>query len=203
MKTQPVRTVVGGGVLVLVALILFSLMVGAGTMPSEPAPAAEGRQFAVMHIEAPPIEGPYIHMGLPPGGIKVIDLDLGVTASPSSGEPNDPWSVRPQFSEIKITKDFDKASPQLAFYCAAGQHFGTVFIRMLPATISPEMEMPYYEIILMDAVITKVTDCMVYREQYQDYAHMEEVSFKYRQITWTDINSAETRSWDLLVNQPM
>jgi len=203
MKTQPVRTVVGGGVLVLVALILFSLMVGAGTMPSEPAPAAEGRQFAVMHIENPPIEGPYIHMGLPPGGIKVIDLDLGVTASPSSGEPNDPWSVRPQFSEIKITKDFDKASPQLAFYCAAGQHFGTVFIRMLPATISPEMEMPYYEIILMDAVITKVTDCMVYREQYQDYAHMEEVSFKYRQITWTDINSAETRSWDLLVNQPM
>ncbi|MHC4602986.1 MAG: Hcp family type VI secretion system effector [Planctomycetota bacterium] len=188
MKTKPVKTIVSGGVLTLVALILFSLMVGAGTIPSEPVPAAEGRQFAVMHIENPPIEGPYIHQALPPGGIKVIDLDLGITASP-------------QFSEITITKEFDKASPHLAFYCAAGQHFGTVFIRMLPATISPEMEPPYYEIILVDAVITKVTDGMVYREQYQDYAHMEEVSFKYRQITWSDINSGEMRSWDLLVNQ--
>jgi type VI protein secretion system component Hcp len=44
---------------------------------------------------------------------------------------------------------------------------------------------------------------MVYREEYQDYAHMEEVSFKYRQITWSDINSGEVRSWDLLSNQPL
>ncbi|MBA7711522.1 hypothetical protein ES703_120488 [subsurface metagenome] len=205
MKTKPLKTIVSGGVLALVALILFSLMVGAGTIPSEPAPAAEGRQFAVMHIEDPPIEGSYIHMTLPPGGIKVIDLDFGVTASPSSGEPNDPWSVKPRFSEITITKEFDKASPQLSFYCAAGQHFGIVFIRMLPGTTAPEMEMPYYEIILVDAVITRVTDRMVYREQYQDYAHLEEVSFKYRQITWTDISSEppETRSWDLLTNQPL
>jgi len=203
MKTKPLKTIVSGGVLALVALILFSLMVGAGTIPSEPVPAAEGRQFAVMHIEAPTVEGPYMHMISPVGGMKVIDLDLGITASLSSGEPNDPWSVKPQFSEITVTKEFDKASPQLAFYCAAGQHFGTVFIRMLPATATPEAEMPYYEIVLVDAVITKVTDRMVYREQYQDYAHMEEVSFKYRQITWTDINSAETRSWDLLTNQPL
>lgn len=203
MKTKPVKTIVSGGVLALVALILFSLMVGAGTIPGEPAPAAEGRQYAVMHIEAPPVEGPYLHMLLPPGGIKVIDLDLGVTASPSSGEPNDPWSVRPQFSEITITKEFDKASPKLAFYCAAGQHFGTVSIRLLPATATPESEMPYYEIILMDVVITKVMDCMVYRQEFQDYAHMEEVSFKYRQITWSDVYSAEERTWDLLTNQPL
>jgi type VI secretion system Hcp family effector len=203
MKTKPVKTIVSGGVLVLVALVLFSLMVGAGTIPSEPAPAAEGRQFAVMHIEDPPVEGSYIHLGLPPGGIKVIDLDFGITASPSSGDPNDPWSVRPQFSEITVTKEFDQASPQLSLYCAAGQHFGTVFIRMLPATSAPEMEMPYYEIILVDAVITRITDRMVYREEYQDYAHMEEVSFKYRQITWSDINSGEVRSWDLLSNQPL
>lgn len=195
METKPVKTVVSGGILALVALILFSLMVGAGTIPSEPIGAAQGRGHALMEVIVVP--------GIEMSGIKVIDLDFGITASPSSGEPNDPWSVRPGFSEITVTKEIDQASPHLSFYCAAGQHFESVFIRMLAPTGDPMEDGPYYEIILMDAVITKVKNRMVYREQFQDYGHMEEVSFKYRQITWSDVNSGETRSWDLLSNQPM
>jgi type VI secretion system Hcp family effector len=188
MKTKPVKTVVSGCVLALVALILFSLMVGAGTIPSEPIGAAQGRGHAVMEIAGPAVMS----------GIKVIDLDFGVTASPSSGEPNDPWSVKPGFSEITVVKEFDATSPQLSFYCAAGEHLNSVLISMLPSPIEP----PYYEVILVDAVITKIKNRMVYREQYQDYAHMEEVSFKYRQITWSDIGG-EVRGWDLLSNQPL
>ena len=194
METKPVKTVVSGGILALVALILFSLMVGAGTIPSEPIGAAQGRGHALMEIIVVP--------GIAMSGIKVIDLDFGITASPSSGEPNDPWSVRPGFSEITVTKEIDQASPHLSFYCAAGQHFDSVVISMLPSLFDP-IELPYYTISLVDAVITKIKNRMVYREGFQDYGHMEEVSFKYRQITWSDISSEppETRSWDLLVNQ--
>jgi len=54
METKPVKTVVSGGILALVALILFSLMVGAGTIPSEPIGAAQGRGHALMEITVVP-----------------------------------------------------------------------------------------------------------------------------------------------------
>jgi len=205
MKAKTVKTIIGAGVLTLVALVLFSLIVAAAAVPTAPVAAAQGRQFAIMHLDHPNVEGPYSHPGLPPGGIKVIDLDLSTTGSPYSGDPNDPWSIRPQFSEVTVTKEFDQASPDLSFYCAVGQHFRYVYIRLLPVTQepypNPPTEEPYYEIILEDAVITKVADRMVYREnENYNYAHLEEVCFKYSRIIWSDIGSGKVRSWDLVNN---
>ena len=66
--------------LLLTVLTLFVLMVGAGGVPNEPVTAAEGRQFAIMHIEDPTIVGTYNHPGLSTGGIKVIDMSFSVAA---------------------------------------------------------------------------------------------------------------------------
>lgn len=193
------KTIIRGSVLALAAVILVSLIVGAGSVPPEAVPAAEGRQFAVMKIIDPEIVGPYTYPGAPPGAIKVIDLQLGITASDNSGDPNDPLSVKPQFSEITITKEFDKSSPDLNYYCALGQHFGSVTLYMIPAGgTSPP---PYYLIILQDAVITKEESRMVYRTSDSKYAHLEVVSFKCGSITWQDITSGNIRSWDLVHNE--
>lgn len=206
MKTRPLKTIARGGLMVLAAVMLFSLIVGASSIPPQPVAAAEGRQFAVMYIQMPDVLGPYIHPVieplLPPGGIKVIDLSYDVTAPPNSGEPNDPWAIKPQFSQITITKEVDNASPDLNYYCATGQHFDFIYIRLLPSafTLPPE-EGPYYEIVIEDAVISQVKTRIVYREtQNSDYAHLEDISFRCGIITWFDIGSGNIRSWDLLTN---
>jgi len=124
MKTRNTKKLVTGSLLALTAVMLFSLLVGAGTEPTEPVIAAEGRQFAVMHIFGPEVPGPYLHSGppgfLPPGGIKALHLESEIIAPPNSGDPCDPWSTKAAFSEIMLTKEFDQACPDLNFYCAAG-----------------------------------------------------------------------------------
>ena len=193
----------------IAGLLVLSLLAGAGGGGGEPVAAAEGRQFAVVHIVNPNIEGPYTHPALPPGGIKVIGLEFDMAASATSGDPNDPWGLRPQFSTISVTKELDKSSPNLAYYCAVGQHFDYVFIRMLPLSMGPgdmePTEPPYYEIVMEDVVIAAVKDRMVYRDQLQDgtYAHLEEVSFAYGRIKWLDVPSGVMTGWNLESNKPL
>jgi type VI secretion system Hcp family effector len=187
---------------VLAAVMMFSLMVGAGTEPTEPVVAAEARQCAVLHIYSPNIEGTFNHPAWPPSnpGIKALHFDFSIEASVNAGEPNDPWSCRPAFSEITISKEFDKTSPELSYYCALGQHFGSVVISMLP--VSPTGS-PYYEITLTDAVITRIRPRVVHREtQVGTFAHLEEVSFKCGIITWNNLQYGVIRSWDVLHNEP-
>ncbi len=202
MKNKRVISVVTSVLAVFAAFLFFTLIAGSGGVPGEPVAAAEGRQFAVMHIYMPEIEGPYSHPALPPSGIKVIDVDCSVVAPANSGEPNDPWGSRPEFSQISITKEFDKTSPDLAYYCATGQRFGQIFIRLLPAG-DPPTEPAYYEIVLKDAIVSELKDRIVYREKMVDgtYAHLQQVSLKFRQITWTDLNSGKTQTWNLYDNQ--
>ncbi len=206
MKTKPLETIVSIGILALAAVMLFSLMVGAGGVPSEAIPPAQGRQFAAMYILGPPVAGPYTHMTYGTGAIKVIDMNFEVEAPPNSGDFNDPWGIKPAFSTVTVTKEFDCASPDLNFYCATGQHFTSVGIHMLPVSTNPWGEYHYYVITLGDAVINHVGSRMVYREPNipggpTTFAHLEEVSFKCGVITWQDIGSGRTRSWDLVNNQ--
>jgi type VI secretion system Hcp family effector len=181
--------------------MLFVLIVAAGGMPTEPIAAAEARGFAVMHIMVPAIPGPYTYPGpgIPPDGIKVLDIDFGVTAGVNSDDPNDPWAIKPQFSELTITKEFDKTSPDLDYYCALGQHFASVMLHMIPTGTNPP---PYYMITLEDAVITQVKSRMVYRSTSpQGYAHLETISLKCGVIHWEKMGET-MRSWDLVHNGP-
>ncbi len=50
MKTRPLKTIARGGLMALAAVMLFSLIVGAGSIPPQPVAAAEGRQFAVTQL---------------------------------------------------------------------------------------------------------------------------------------------------------
>jgi type VI secretion system Hcp family effector len=206
MKAKPLKTIVNIGILTLTAVMLFSLMVGAGGVPSEAIAPAEGRQFAAMYILGPTVAGPYTHSVFGTGAIKVIDMNFEVEAPPNSGDFNDPWGIKPAFSTVTVTKEFDCASPDLNFYCATGQHFSSVVIHMLPVSTNPWYENHYYVITLGDAVINHVASRMVYREPNipggpTTFAHLEELSFKCGMITWHDINSGRSRSWDLVNNQ--
>ncbi len=200
MRAKRIKIIVRAGIVALAVVVVFSLMIGAGGEVGEAAGGAESRQWAVMHITGPDVEGSYVHGTLPAGGMRVIDLDFSIAAASSSGEPNDPWGMKPAFSEIAVVKEFDKASPQLAVCCAAGQRFGCVYIRLLPGGSDPDMADPYYEIQLEDAVITKITDRVIHRET-GDYAHLEEVSFKCRVIRWTEMTTGITAGWDVVSNQ--
>jgi type VI secretion system Hcp family effector len=196
------KTMVRAGLFALAALLLFALIIGAGGIPPESIAAAEGRGFAVMQITGPTIQGPYTYPGpgVPPNGIKVIDIDFDVTAGVNSDDPNDPWAIKPQFSEFTITKEFDRTSPDLDYYCALGQHFTAVTLYMIPAE-PPTTPPPYYLIMLEDAVITQVKSRMVYRSTDQKYAHLETVSLKCGTITWENVSPPNSRSWDLVHNE--
>jgi type VI secretion system Hcp family effector len=188
------------GMVALAVATFLVVIVTAGGIPTEPIAAAEGRGFAVIHFMTPVIQGPYTYPGgLPPYGIKVLDIDFSVTAGINSDDPNDPLAIRPEFSSITITKEFDQTSPDLNYYCALGQHFGTVMINMIPAgTSNPP---PYYMITLDDAVITEVASRMVYRSSDTKYTHLETVSIKCGVIHWQHLTSGALRSWDLVHNE--
>jgi len=175
----------------------IGLILGAGGVPSEPAGAAQGRGYGVLHITGPAVPGPLTHPALGAGGIRVLDFRLSLQASPNSSDPNDPWAIAPEFSELIITKEVDKASPLLYLYGATGQHFGYVMLRLLEAGATGD---PYQEIILEDAVIAGVTNRMVYRPT-GDYAHLEDVAFRYTMIRWTSLTGGTTAAWDLVENQ--
>jgi type VI secretion system Hcp family effector len=196
MENKPTKS--RAGLFALAALMLFVLIVSAGGIPPESIAAAEGRGFAVMTITGPDIVGTLTYPGVPIPGIKVLDIDFSVTAGVNSDDPNDPWAVKPAFSEITVTKEFDGTSPDLNYYCALGQHFTTAMIYMIPVgTTTPP---PYYMITLDDAVITSVKSRMAYRSTDSKYTHLESVSLKCGVIHWDKIGGA-IRYWDLVHNE--
>jgi type VI secretion system Hcp family effector len=181
-----------GGVLVIAVLMAIALLLGAGE-PTEPVAAAQARQFAVLYM--PPAFGGYSLMPhFPPGGIRVLHFEFSVTASDNSDMMEDPWGVRPRFSELTLTKEFDTASPDLNYHCAAGTHYANATLMVvLTSPTSP----PYYIITLEDVVIAKVRSRMVYSTG--GYAHLEEVSLKCGRVTW-DMTGASPTTWDLVHN---
>jgi type VI secretion system Hcp family effector len=197
MDIKFAKSTARAGLFALAIVSLFVLIVAAGGIPPESIAAAEGRGFAVLTITGPDIVGTFSYPGVPLPGIKVLDIDFGVTAGVNSDDPNDPWAIKPQFSEITITKEFDKTSPDLNYYCALGQHFTAGTLYMIPAGTTPP---PYYMITLEDAVITQVESRMVYRSTDSKYTHLETVSLKCGVITWEKMGET-TRSWDLVHNE--
>jgi type VI secretion system Hcp family effector len=191
MKILTAKKLFKGGVLAIAGLMAIALLIGAGE-PTEPVPAAEARQFAVLHI--PGVNGSYSVTPYPLGSMKVLHFEFSVTASDNSDMTDDPWSVHPKFSELTVTKEFDTASPDLNYNCAAGTHYPTATLMVIQTSpTSP----PYYTVTLTDAVITKVRSRMVYRTSAPvGYTHLEEVSLKCGAVTW-DMTGASPRSWDI------
>jgi type VI secretion system secreted protein Hcp len=82
--------------------------------------------------------------------------------------------------ELRITKYIDKASPKLAQVLINGEVLVEMVLRFYRPSPTGAYE-HYYTIKLEDAIITSIeTHAM------DSGRHMEEVSFSYMLITWTD-----------------
>ncbi len=196
MNISNLKQLLKAGAIVFSVVLAIALILGAGE-PTEPVPAAEARQFAVLYLS--PIVGSYAAPpNYPPGGMKTLHFEFAVTASDNSDLIDDPWGVKPKFQELTITKEFDTASPDLNYHCAAGTHFATATLMIMSAT-GPS-DPPYYIITLQDAVVTKVKSRMAYRTTTPTgYAHLEEVSLKCGLIRW-EITGASPKEWDIVHN---
>lgn len=90
-------------------------------------------------------------------------------------------------------------------YCAEGRVINIVELKLMPTAIWPPPPGPpdphYYIVTLDSAVISKIKNRMVYRESDQQYGHLEELSFRCNHITWEDIGSGTTETWDLERNR--
>ncbi len=201
MKIKRVKDMVRGGVMALVVLMLFLLMIGAGGIPTESFEAAQGRGYAMMYING--IVGPY-QMQPYHDHIKVIDFKFDIDNIGTSAVGGS-YSSNPQFSEITVVKEIDKTSPLLAMYCAEGRVINIVELKFLPTPIWPPPSGPpdphYYIVTLDSAVISKIKNRVVYRESDLQYGHLEELSFRCNRITWEDIGSGTTETWDLERNR--
>ncbi|MCP3869544.1 MAG: Hcp family type VI secretion system effector [Gammaproteobacteria bacterium] len=104
--------------------------------------------------------------------------------------PRDPQSGQPSGQRVHqplvITKIFDKTSPLLYAALTSGERLSEVVIKWYRTSMAGTQE-HYYTHKLEDAMIV---DMSGHSPNAQDpamehFSHMEDVSFTYRQITWT------------------
>lgn len=87
---------------------------------------------------------------------------------------------------VQITKFLDRSSPLLSQALATGEHFSDVTFKFYRITPTGNEE-HYFTIRLEDAIIVDirvwVPQCL--DSNFQQYQHMEDVSWTYRRIIWT------------------
>jgi type VI secretion system secreted protein Hcp len=117
--------------------------------------------------------------------------------------PSDPQSGQPTGTRIhgalKVTKVFDKASPLLYNALCIGERL-TVALQFYRIDSSGNME-HYFTISLTNAIIVSmrpwIPNCL--DPSNSDLTHMEDVSFTYEQIDWTQEVDGTTASDSWLV----
>ena len=114
--------------------------------------------------------------------IQALDHNVAIPRDPQTGLPTGKRNHHP----LKVTKFFDKASPLLYMALCAGEQLSEVTLKFY--RIAPNgMEEHYYSIKLIDAIIVDIRSW--YPEALdpalEQFKHMEDVSFTYRQIQWT------------------
>jgi type VI secretion system Hcp family effector len=137
--------------------------------------AAEGRLFVVMDI--PGIDGSF-SFGGHNNDIKVISLDWGVYFNVTEVLNGPPGQCH--FKLLTVTKEIDKASPNLLLFWLNG---GPALAPVLYFYKADSTE--YYKMTLSGVQIVKLNENVIYNGNNY-YAHVEEVVFTYDDIklTW-------------------
>jgi len=112
-----------------------------------------------------------------------MDHDIHMPRDPQSGLPTGKRIHGP----LTIMKEFDKSSPELYKALSTGERM-TVTIKWY--RIDPKgKEEHYFTHELTDAIVVsiKVLVPVVFLKENEPYRHMEEVSFTYKKIKWTQV----------------
>jgi len=114
--------------------------------------------------------------------VQAVDHDIEIPRDPQTGLPTGKRIHHP----LKITKSYDKSSPKIYQALCSGERMSDVTFKFF--RISPQgMEEHYFTIKLKDAIIVDVRNwvpvCLDPAHEF--YRHMEDVSFTYRNISWT------------------
>jgi len=213
MKDKQKRTLLSVGLIGLAALVLFSLTAGGGGLEptSPPGPtmhtleqlynltsslsvgsgqltgpvaAAKVRSLAYMDANVPDIEGESTDAGHS-GWIELLAVHQSAQqpAATSHSSVGGRIGRRAEFSDITLVKEIDKATPKLALYCAEGKHIPDLVIEFTMEEPVTSNKVVYKKIMLEDVAVSAFTPVMSYRSN-SEFTHLEEVSFRYRQIRW-------------------
>ncbi len=213
MKNKQKRTLLSVGLMVLAALVLFSLTAGGGGLEptSPPGPtmhtleqlynltsslsvgsgqltgpvaAAKVRSLAYMDVNVPGIEGESTDADHG-GWIEVLAVHHSAQqpAATSHSGVGGRSGRRAEFSDFTIVKEIDKASPKLYVFCAKGEHIPDVVIEFTMVEPVTSNKVVYKKVMLKDVVVSAFTPVMSYRSN-GEFTHLEEISFRYGQIEW-------------------
>ena len=109
-----------------------------------------------------------------PNEIELIGFGAGVERAAVS-------TAKPQFYEVSVSKNVDKASPLLSLNCAVGKSFPTVTLTVAKVgTSGPARD--FYKVVLSSVVITKVETKGM---SGPSGSLTEEVSLSFQKIQWS------------------
>lgn len=114
--------------------------------------------------------------------VQEFEHQIMVPTNPQSGQP----SGQRVHDNLVITKVFDKCSPLLYNALVTGERLPTCTIRWFRTTNEGQEE-HYFTHELEDAVIVRIKTIMPNAQDPSKahLTHMEQISFRYRMITWT------------------
>lgn len=173
-----------------------------------PVAAAKVRQIAYMDVAGVPgesVDAAHVNW------IEALSVRYAVTqpATTADSRGGARSANRPNFSEIKVIKEIDKATPPLHFACVTGTTYPTVDIEFTTIAPGTGNKVVYYKIKLVDATVVGFAPVMSHRTN-SEYIHLEEVSFTFNEITWqyTQYDAAGNpvgvveNAWRVTSNEP-
>jgi len=137
--------------------------------------------------------------------IEVLSFDWGVSQPVSVGSATGGRTAgRADFQDFGITKLVDKASPNLALYCASGKHISKVVVELC---LAAEEKHPFMKFTLEDVVVSSVSPGGA--AEAVEPRPTESVTFNYGKIEWeyTPIDqtgkkgASVKQGWDLEANK--
>jgi len=114
--------------------------------------------------------------------VQAFNHVVSVPTDVQSGQPTGQRMHKP----MTITKVFDKSSPLLYVALSTGERLTKCLLKFYRTSTSGTQE-HYFTVELEDAIVTNI---QAYMPNCQDpsqahFTHLEDISFTYRQITWT------------------
>lgn len=178
-------------------------------MPVWPLGVARTRSIAYVNINNGGVQGESTDPAHP-NWIEALSaswqISQPVSAGTASSSGGKSTGSKVTFSEIYFVKEIDKASPQLAVYCANGKAIQTAMIEF--TQIIAGSRKTYLKLTLNDAMVVSVMPVMSPRGK-DDYTHLEQISLRYGKVEWrytrydSNGNPVETvkTNWDASKNK--
>jgi type VI secretion system secreted protein Hcp len=101
------------------------------------------------------------------------------------------------YKPFRITKEVDSASPQLFQACCTGEHLKSVLLTLVNIN-KTGTEQVYYTVTLTDATIVNIKQMKLetFRDQTAKVPDLEEIEYRFRQITVEHKIAAKSASDD-------